>query len=189
MAPILEISFRNLDHSATLESLIRSKVAKLEQVCDHIESLRVSVEYVHKSKSTGNPCRVRLDMTVAPSLEFVVERESEVAGDVSVEIAAIIRDAFQAARRILQKIDAKQRGEIKAHPQQQVTAVVSELFPDLDYGFLRTLEGEEVYFHRNAVAANAFDDLRKGTGVAFVAEEGEKGLQATSVRVVDQPSQ
>ncbi len=189
MPPILEIAFHRIDHSDTLEALIRAKAAKLEQVSDRLASIRAVVEYMHKSKTQGNPCRVRLDLTVAPGHEFAVEREADVQRDPAVEIAAIVRDAFQAARRILQKHEEKQRGEVKAHPGQEVGAVVVRLFPDLDYGFLRTPEGEEVYFHRNAVAGNAFDALRVGTGVAFEAEEGEKGPQATSVRVVDQPSE
>jgi cold shock CspA family protein len=49
-------------------------------------------------------------------------------------------------------------------------------FPDAD--------GREIYFHRNAVLAGHFDRLRIGSQVRFAEEAGEKGPQASSVRLV-----
>jgi cold shock CspA family protein len=46
---------------------------------------------------------------------------------------------------------------------------------------------EEVYFHRNSVLHGEFDRLAIGMGVRYTAEVGEKGLQATSVQIVDKP--
>jgi cold shock CspA family protein len=61
---------------------------------------------------------------------------------------------------------------------------VSKLFPDEGYGFLETPDGREVYFHRNSVLGADFDRLSIGTEVRFAEEEGEKGLQASTVTVV-----
>jgi cold shock CspA family protein len=41
-----------------------------------------------------------------------------------------------------------------------------------------------VYFHRNSVLDDAFDDLEVGSRVAFVEERGDKGPQASTVQVV-----
>jgi cold shock CspA family protein len=62
--------------------------------------------------------------------------------------------------------------------------IVDQLVTDQDYGFLRTPEGRSVYFHRNAVVDDEFDQLKPGTGVRFVEELGEEGPQATTVVVV-----
>jgi cold shock CspA family protein len=60
---------------------------------------------------------------------------------------------------------------------------VTRLFED--YGFLRSIDGAEIYFHRNSVLSPGFEALRVGAGVAFAEELGEKGPQASSVRIVD----
>jgi cold shock CspA family protein len=175
------------DTGGSIDSLIRSKTEKLEQVCDHITSLRVAVEMDDKNDRGGNPFRIRLNLNVKPGHEFAVERDG-VAPPVANDVLPTIREAFDAARRKLQKITEKQRGEVKTHPMQQANAVVAKLFPEEDYGFLRTLDERDVYFHRNSVVGRDFDDLRQGAGVVATIEQGDKGLQATAVQVVDMPS-
>lgn len=41
-----------------------------------------------------------------------------------------------------------------------------------------------IYVHRASVLDDAFDELTVGTPVAFVEERGEKGPQASTVRVL-----
>jgi cold shock CspA family protein len=50
------------------------------------------------------------------------------------------------------------------------------------------LKGEDVYFHKNSVLHNDFGRLTKGTGVRYNEEMGQKGLQASSLKIVDKPS-
>jgi cold shock CspA family protein len=52
-----------------------------------------------------------------------------------------------------------------------------------EFGFLRTSDGREIYFHRNSVLDGGFDKLRPGTAVTFVEEQGEQGPQASTVHV------
>jgi cold shock CspA family protein len=63
-------------------------------------------------------------------------------------------------------------------------ARVVRIFPIEDYGFLETLDGREIYFHKNSVLQTSFDRLEVGTEVYFAEEVGEKGPQASTVRVV-----
>jgi cold shock CspA family protein len=105
------------------------------------------------------------------------------------DLPAVVRDAFDAMEKQLRKLVEKQQGETKHHEQQEAVAIVEKLFPDENYGFLKTVEGRDVYFHRNAVLHNDFDRLTPGTGVNLMVEMGEKGLQATSVRIVDKPGE
>ena len=51
------------------------------------------------------------------------------------------------------------------------------------FGFLKTSDGREVYFHRNSVLNDAFPRLKVGTRVTFAEEEGDKGPQASTVRL------
>ena len=180
----LEISFKGIQNTDEIESLIRSKVVKLERVCGYLSSCRIAVEKRQEHQSVGNPYRVRIDMTVPPGHELVVRREPS-EGDMHDPLEVVLRDAFNAAARRLEKLVKLQQGEVKTHPDQQVTAVVHKLFPQEGYGFLRATDTqEEIYFHRNSVLHDEFDRLRIGTGVRYAAEAGVKGLQATTVQIV-----
>jgi cold shock CspA family protein len=62
--------------------------------------------------------------------------------------------------------------------------VIRKIFADEGYGFLRSLDGEEIYFHRNSIVGVRFENLEPGAGVNFTAELGDKGLQASTVQVI-----
>ncbi|MFW6324830.1 MAG: HPF/RaiA family ribosome-associated protein [Desulfovibrionales bacterium] len=182
----LQISYRGVDKNETIERLIRSKAEKLEQVCNHMISCNVAIEQDQKHQRAGSPFRVRIDMRVPPGHELVVRRESS-GGSIHDKLPEVIRDAFNAARRQLKKLAEQQQGKVKVHPEQQAVALVSKLFPEEGYGFIKTTEGQEIYFHKNSVTGSDFDRLEIGTGVSYVAQEGEKGLQASTVHIVDKP--
>lgn len=102
-------------------------------------------------------------------------------------LEALIRRSFDSARRELEKVVDKQSGDVKTPAQQQALAFVDKVFRDRDYGFLRTQEGEQVYFHRNSVIHDHWEGLKVGTAVRYAAALGEKGLQATTVDPVERP--
>jgi cold shock CspA family protein/ribosome-associated translation inhibitor RaiA len=182
----LKMTFRNVRKTPEIEALIRKQAVKLERYCDHIVSCRVAVEKPQEHQRTGNPFRVRIDVTVPPAHEIVAVRESS-KGDLHDHLATVLRNAFEAMRRQLSKLVEKQRRDVKSHPEQEVTGLVVRLFPEEGYGFIKTVEGREIYFHRNSLVENDFDRLEIGTGVRWDEEEGEKGPQATSVRIMDKP--
>ncbi len=99
-------------------------------------------------------------------------------------IVSLVRRTFDSAQRELKKVVDKQRGEIKTPAHQQASGVVERIFRDQGYGFLRTAEGEQVYFHSNSVIHGHWDALTAGTAVRYVPEVGEKGLQASTVDVI-----
>jgi cold shock CspA family protein len=184
----MEITFRGMDKQEATEELIRQKAAKLEQVCPHMISCRVKVEQDQKEQRVGNPYRVVLEVSFPPGHEVVVKREST-GGDIHNDLHKILRDAFQAARRSIKKTVEQQKGKKKSHPTQQTGGFVERLFPEEDYGFIKSMEGQDIYFHRNSVANDDFDRLSVGTGVTYVAELGDEGLQATTVRITDKPGE
>lgn len=182
----LEISFRGVAKTEDIESLIREKAAKLEQICDYLSSCSIALESPQEHQEAGSPFRVRISMRVPPGHELVVKRESG-HGDMHDELPKVVRDAFQAARGQLQELTERQRDEVKTHPEQEAAAVVVRLFREEGYGFLKTVDGRELYFHRNSVLHDDFDRLEIGTGVSFMEEPGEKGPQASTVQIVDKP--
>jgi cold shock CspA family protein len=99
------------------------------------------------------------------------------------ELRQAIDDAFKAMGRRLQDFARRQRGDVKTR-EPMPRAIVSKLLPAAGYGFLETLGGREIYFHKNSVLDGNFSHLKLGTVVSFVEEEGEKGPQASTVKIV-----
>jgi len=114
----LVLSFRGLDehiNKENLEKLVRERTGKLERYNRHIISCRVAVEQRHKHKHSGNPCRVRIDVTVPPHHEIVVDREPKKG---NLPVTTLIRDAFMAMERQLKQLAQKQRNEVKTHQNE-----------------------------------------------------------------------
>jgi len=182
-----EITYRNVEKTEAIHSLVLEKIEKLEQVCDRITSCRIAIEKTHVNPDSGSPFRVRIDLTVPPTHELAAENSPN-QGKQYEPIDAVIRDTFEAARRQLVELADRKNNNVKEHPQQIAIAIVTKLFPKEGYGFLKATDtGMEVYFHKNSVSNNDFENIEIGTGVQFLAEQGEKGLQATTVRIVNKP--
>jgi cold shock CspA family protein len=178
----IEITYRNVEKTEFLDDLIRQQAAKLEQACDHLSSCRVAVEQPQTHQRVGNRYRVRIDVTVPPGHELVSTQEPA-DNDMHDNVQTVILRGFKAVRRQLTGLVDRQRGDVKTHDEPQ--ALVVRLFAD--YGFLKTPDGREIYFHRNAVLHGDFDCLEIGTAVRFAEEQGGSGPQASTVQIIDKP--
>jgi cold shock CspA family protein/ribosome-associated translation inhibitor RaiA len=182
----LEISYHQVERTAELDDLVRLQLEKLERGFRHLSSCRVALEQSQHGRHVANPYRVRIDLTVPPGHEVVVNYETK-DNRVAQSLPAVLRAAFSVARRQLQKLSELQRSDVKSHPEQETSAMVVRLFPEDDYGFLRTIDGREIYFHRRSVLNGDFIRLEVGTGVRYAEEEGDEGPQASTVEIVDKP--
>ena len=182
----LELTFRNMPKSDATESLVREKVEKLERICNYMTSCRVILDKPQEHQKTGNPYQVLVEVHVPPKHNLVVKREPS-ESNMHDPLDVVVRDAFDAMNRQLREIVEKQRDEVKSHPEQEAVAIVSELNPDQDHGFLKTVDGRTIYFHRNAVLNDDYERLEVGTGVRFFEGQGEEGPQASTVQIVDKP--
>jgi cold shock CspA family protein/ribosome-associated translation inhibitor RaiA len=195
----IQITFRNMESSATVERWIRRESLKLDEFYDRIMGCRVMVEIPSRHRRWGNLYHVRIDLTV-PGGELVVKREpsihaplqqtqrAKLAKHLEVktphkELRQAIDDAFKAMGRRLQDYARRQRGDVKTH-EPAPRARISKLLPVEGYGYLETPGGREIYFHRNSVTNEGFDQLKIGTTVRFVEGAGEKGPQASTVKRV-----
>jgi len=176
----LQITFRHMDPSPALEARIRQRAEELGQFFDRITSCRVVVECRHKRQQQGKLFEVHVDLTV-PGREIVVGRDSG-ANHAHEDAHVAVRDAFDAARRLLEDHARDRRGAVKSHAVPD-HGRITRLLPERDCGFILTAAGDEIYFHRNSVAGGAFDKLEIGANVRFVAQHSEsaEGLQASTV--------
>jgi CspA family cold shock protein len=59
---------------------------------------------------------------------------------------------------------------------------IKRVVRDRGFGFIRSSDGQEVFFHRNGLQQIAFEGLHEGTSVEFEVEQSAKGPRATNVR-------
>jgi len=181
----LQISFHNMDRSTEIEDAIYERADRLDEFADRIMSCRVVVDVPHKHHQSGNLYQVRIDITL-PGGEIVVNKAPG-QHKPQHDIRVAIREAFAAAVRELEDYVRLQRVDVKKH-EPLAHARVAKIFPQQDYGFLRTPDGREVYFHRNSVVDGDFDQLEPEAEVAFVEVPGDKGPQASTVKLVGRHS-
>ena len=59
---------------------------------------------------------------------------------------------------------------------------IKRVIRDRGFGFIRSAEGQEVFFHRSGLQNLNFESLREGDNVEFELERGDKGPRAVNVR-------
>ena len=200
MIPLVETTFKNMPQSDVLETLIATEATKLERFYDRITRCRVLVEKPHRHHLHGAPYHVRVELDVPGTVIVVGDAPTEHASLVRSEgerlrksdefagahkyAEVAVADAFRLAGRRLQDYARRIAGAVKTHEPAPIGTV--SVMKD-DYGFIRTGDDREIYFHRNSVLAGAFDRLKEGSTVRFSEEEGEKGPQASTVTLVRHP--
>jgi ribosomal subunit interface protein len=172
----IQITSRDFALTDAMRALIEEKVHALEQYFGRLTGCHVVIEAPVHHHRRGGPFNVRLDLRT-PRAELTVNKQG------AEDLAVAIREAFDSARRRLEDHLRELRRDVKSHELPSV-ARVAQVFPSEGYGFLETSDNREVYFHRNSVLNERFDDLRPGTMVRFAEEEGDKGPQASTVAVL-----
>jgi CspA family cold shock protein len=59
---------------------------------------------------------------------------------------------------------------------------IQRVVRDRGFGFIRSSDGQQVFFHRSSLHQMDFDGLKEGEAVEFELERGEKGPRAENVR-------
>jgi cold shock CspA family protein/ribosome-associated translation inhibitor RaiA len=182
----LELTYHDVSRSQWSEDLIREYAARLERFTDEMISCHVTVSQPHKNKVTGNPYRVRVQVRLPRNRDLVVNEEPQVIEQES-DLKQTIIAAFKIMERRLKESGEPRRRDALRPGAEEPRALVVRLFADQDYGFLRTPDDREVYFHRNSVLHGDFERLAVGTEVRFEEGMGEMGPQASTVQVVNKP--
>ncbi len=191
-----EIQFQGLAATPAIRDAIDKHVAELEQRWGRITACRVAVKAPGQHHRKGGLYEVHVRLALPDGREVNVERTPP-ADERHADLTFAIDDAFKHARRQLQDQVRRTQGHVKhregppSHSSLQVSLIprktsgtVVRLDPSGEFGFLETADGQEIYFHRNSVLGDGFGRLQVGSRVTYAEEPGEKGTQATTVKLV-----
>jgi len=180
-APV-EIAFRRFEPSDEIRSEIGRQISRLEKFGPQITSCNVVIEGPPARRRRGALFKVNLRIAMPPRRKIVISKAHDDSPEREYAVVAV-RQAFDEAIRQIEDVARETRGDVKNHlPRGR--GRVAKLPPGEDYGFIETADGRAIYFHRHAVQEGAFERLAVGSDVRFVEEEGEKGPQASTIRVV-----
>jgi len=184
-----EIAFRGFEADEWLKDAVLEEIAKLDDYFGRIIGCRVMVELPHQRHEEGNPYHVRIELSV-PGRNLVVNRSTTARERERETQMTALDDAFAAIRRRLEDYVRELRGDVKTK-REQSQGRIWRLYPagarGERYGFIRTPDGSDVYFHENSLLEADFDDVEVGAEVRFHEEQGVEGPQASTVHVVQAP--
>lgn len=109
----VDITFRGMDPSPSVESAIKRWAERLDHASGKIQRCAVVVDVPHRSQRQGQTFQVRVELTV-PDHTIAVSRDPGI-DHTHEDVYVAIADAFRAARRQLQAHAEIQRGEVKLH--------------------------------------------------------------------------
>lgn len=190
----LELARLNLtpQEEQIVDRVVQDWIRRLQRQRHPMIMVRVAVERPQGIlREHTNPYRVRVRVTAPGHHEVVVVRGTG-DNDMHTPLVAVINDAFRAVDRQLRETLDRAR-DLRRRPNapspneyEGGIGLVLRIDRTGGFGFLRGIDGSEVYFHENAVLPS-FQDVQVGTQVHYESELGDEGLQATTVRVVDKP--
>lgn len=178
----IEMEFQEMAASPPVQELVADHVKKLEQRYGRITACRVVVKGPGNRHQTGGLYDVNIRLALPDGREVNIGR-TPTADQRHSDLPFAVNDAFKRARRRLQDNARRMEGMVKSHEGQPI-GNVARLDPAGEFGFLRSNDGKEVYFHRNSLVDGKFSELAVGSRVVFADEIGEKGPQATTVKLL-----
>jgi cold shock CspA family protein/ribosome-associated translation inhibitor RaiA len=178
----VEIEFQDMVASPAVQDMIAERVKKLEQLYGRITACRVVVKGPGHRHQTGGQYDINIRLALPDGYEVNIGRTPK-DDERHSDLPFAVNDAFKRAGRRLQDNARRMEGMVKSHEGQPIGTVV-RLDPAGEFGFLRSGDGQEIYFHRNSILDGKFSELAVGSRVMFADEIGEKGAQATTVKIL-----
>lgn len=173
----LQVDGRNLEIRQSWQDKIDEEKDRLGR--HHpglVHNLRISIEATSHHKQGGYEIRV---VATVPNDTVVVKRKGETVHPLLVE-------AFDTLGHQLKELQRKRRQTVKEQDGARVafrSGVIKAVFPIESYGFIATPEGQEVYFHENALKDVTMEQLAEGDEVRFGEADGDKGPCAAWLKV------
>ncbi len=173
----LKVEARNVELKKGWQMKIEEEKEKLlKNYASFVLHLRVSIAATTHHKEGGYEVKI---VASVPNDTVVVTRKGE-------PVRPLLIEAFDVLTLQLKEILRKKRKSKKqAEPTNagDSVGVINKVSPHESYGFITTYDDREIYFHENALKNAEIDDLVEGDSVIYGESLGDKGPQASWVRV------
>lgn len=63
--------------------------------------------------------------------------------------------------------------------------VIRRLISDRGFGFIKSDDGQDLFFHRSELQGVSFDLLKEGQSVEFENGQGPKGPKAVNIKLIE----
>jgi cold shock CspA family protein/ribosome-associated translation inhibitor RaiA len=177
----VEIDFQGMAATPKIREAIAAQVARLEERFGRATACRVVLKGPSERHQTGGHYEVNIRLALPDGREVNVARTPD-ADERHADLAFALNDAFKRARRRLEDHVRRLQNNVKQHDGPAVGTVV-RIDPSGEFGFIAAADGNELYFHRNSVLDEP-KRLEVGARVSFAEEMGDKGPQASTVRLL-----
>jgi cold shock CspA family protein len=182
----VQIDFQGMDAQPDVQAAIAKHVAQLEDRFGRVTAGRVVLKAPGGHHRTGGLYEIHIRLALPEGREVNIGHTRQNDERYS-DLNFALNDAFKRARRQLQDQVRKLQGQVKHHDGPPI-GTVSELDPLGEFGFIETDDGREIYFHRNSVLNGGFAELKVGSRVTYAEEMGDKGPQASTVKLMGKHS-
>jgi cold shock CspA family protein len=176
-----QIEFEGVVGTPELQASIDQHIAELESRFGRLTAGRVVVRGPGDHHRTGGLYQVSIRLALPDGREVSIGRTPK-QDERYADLTFAVDNAFKRARRRLQDQSRQMQGQIKQHENQPVGTVV-RIDPSGEFGFIEDADGQEVYFSCNSVVDGP-SNIALGTRVSYVEEMGEKGPQASTVKIL-----
>jgi ribosomal subunit interface protein len=172
----IDIEGRHAEIQDSWRELIERKLTKLEHYPNEITHARVTITHNPHHHIGDNQVQIVLSMS---GQTFTVKKGGA-------QIPAVLRAALSAAEREVDTYHSyrqkkKTRTRSIKEPNPTPVGIVARVFRTKGHGYIAADGNRQVYFHRDVLDGLSFDDLAKGTPVAFELEETRDRVSASRV--------
>lgn len=173
----LKVESRNVELKKGWQMKIDDEKEKLlKHYAGFVLHLRVTIEATTHHKEGGYEVKV---VASVPNDTVVVTRKGEMVRPLLIEAFDVL--SLQLKEILRKKRKSKKQAEAAAVSDS--VGVINKVSPHESYGFITTFDDREIYFHENALKNVEIDDLVEGDSVIYGESLGDKGPQASWVRV------
>ncbi len=175
----LKVEARNVELRKGWQKKIDEEKEKLiRHFAGFVLHLRVSIEGTASHKEGGYAIKL---VASVPNDTVVVAKKGENVGPLLVEAFDVLSLQLKESQRKKRQKQKRTDGAFDVGGAQY--GVIQKLSPVESYGFIVGQDAREIYFHENALKDVSLDSLAEGDEVTYAESMGDKGPQATWVRI------
>ena len=174
----LKVETRNVELRKGWQKKIDEEKEKLTRhFASLVLHLRISIEATAHHKEGGYELKI---VASIPNDTVVVAKKGENVGPLLVEAFDVLSLQLKEIQRKKRQTQKSADGSLDESTQYGVIRKVS---PYESYGFIVSQDARDIYFHENALKDIAIDSLTEGDEVTYGESQGDKGPQASWVRL------